>query len=360
MAAPRFSRILTLRPASAAADPSISRNSPSSHVERAGAGDQHAARPEHLQGAQVQLLVAADGGFHDALGLGEGGRVEDDGVVLLAGGGVVLEQIEGIGLDPLDLAAGVRVAVELLVLLGDFQGGTRGIDCRHLAAHPGQVQGEASLVGEAVQGLAVGVAGSGGVVLALIEKGSRLLAAERVEVKADAVEGEDRCSTVRPESTAIRAPEAAPTGGCAGPRVRTGCSRENARPSPPSRRRRRSSRSNAWVSTCMDEHVVVFVDDQAGQQVGFAEDHAVGIGVAGELLAELHRAVDALAQKRQKLAFSDDLPTSAAGSRSARSCCRAPSRACRPRSSCTCTNAPGGDVAGLRQVGAIDPEMART
>ncbi len=47
------------------------------------------------------------------------------------------------------------------------------------------------------------------------------------------------------------------------------------------------------------EHVVVLVEDQAGQQVGFAEDDAVGIRIAGELLAKLHSAVDPLAQKWQ-------------------------------------------------------------
>ena len=105
---------------------------------------------------------------------------------------VVLEQVEGVGLDPLDLAAGVGVAVELFILLSDFQRRTGGIHRRHLAAHPGQVQSESSLVGEAVEGLAVGIASGCGVVLALIEEGASLLAAEAVEVKADAVQSEDR------------------------------------------------------------------------------------------------------------------------------------------------------------------------
>ncbi len=74
-------------------------------VERARAADQDASAAKHLQGAQVQLLVAAQRGGHGALGLGEGGRVQDDGVVLAAGAGVVLQQVEGVGFDPLDLAA---------------------------------------------------------------------------------------------------------------------------------------------------------------------------------------------------------------------------------------------------------------
>ncbi len=43
------------------------------------------------------------------------------------------------------------------------------------------------------------------------------------------------------------------------------------------------------------EHVVVLVDDEPGQQVGFAEDNAVGIGIACRVLAELDRSGDALA-----------------------------------------------------------------
>src|ERR1035441_5684883 len=94
-------------------------------MKRAGAGHQNPAWAKHLEGAQIQLLVAADGSLQNAFGLGKRWRVEDDSVVLLAGGGVVLEQIEGVGLDPFDLAADVGLAVELFVLLGDFQGGTR-------------------------------------------------------------------------------------------------------------------------------------------------------------------------------------------------------------------------------------------
>ena len=51
-------------------------------VVGAAAADQDAARPQHLQRAQVELFVAAQGGFQVLLALGEGGRVEDDGVVV--------------------------------------------------------------------------------------------------------------------------------------------------------------------------------------------------------------------------------------------------------------------------------------
>ena len=69
----------------------------------ARAGDEDSAGTKHFEGAKVEFLVAAKGGVEIALGLGEGGRVEDDGVVAVVGGGVVLEQVEGVGFDPFDL-----------------------------------------------------------------------------------------------------------------------------------------------------------------------------------------------------------------------------------------------------------------
>ena len=53
-----------------------------------------------------------------------------------------------------------------------------------------EVESEASLIAEDVEGLAVGVLGSGGVVLALVEEGSGLLAFEGVEMELNAVHGE--------------------------------------------------------------------------------------------------------------------------------------------------------------------------
>ena len=78
-------------------------------VVGAGAGDENPAGAQHLQGAEVEFLVAAEGGVEIALGLGEGGRIEDDGVVTAVGGGVVLEQVEGVGFDPFDLVCAERL-----------------------------------------------------------------------------------------------------------------------------------------------------------------------------------------------------------------------------------------------------------
>src|SRR5271157_1590707 len=149
------------------------------------------AKSQHFQGSEIKFLVAAKSGFDRALAFGEGRGVEDDGVVLLARRGVVLEQVEGVGLDPLDLSADVGVAVELLVLLGHFERGTRGVNSRHLVAHSRQVQRETALIGETIEGFTVSITRSRGVVLALVEEGSSLLATETVEVKAHAVQPED-------------------------------------------------------------------------------------------------------------------------------------------------------------------------
>src|SRR5208283_4538371 len=128
---------------------------------------------------------------HGALGFGEGGRVEDDGVVLASGGGIVLEQVEGVGLDPFDLASAVLSPVELLVPLGDLQRGTRRVNRGHAVAHSREVQCEASLISEAIERPTLAIAGSGSVVLALVEEGSSLLSGESVEVKTHAAHGED-------------------------------------------------------------------------------------------------------------------------------------------------------------------------
>jgi len=86
------------------------------NVVGARAGDENSTWAEHLEGAEVEFLVAAEGGIEVALGFGEGGRVENDGVIALAGGGVVLEQIEGVGFDPFDFAP-----IERGVLVGNFE-----------------------------------------------------------------------------------------------------------------------------------------------------------------------------------------------------------------------------------------------
>src|SRR4029077_17906659 len=131
----------------------------------------------HFEGAEIKFFVAPERGVEIALAPGERGRVENNGVVAgtlvrTSWGGVVLEQVEGVGLDPLDLFAFELRLVEGGVLVGNFQSGTRAVDASDLRAVGSEVEGEASLIAEDVEGFAVGVLGSGGIVLALVEEGS--------------------------------------------------------------------------------------------------------------------------------------------------------------------------------------------
>src|ERR1017187_2306884 len=160
-------------------------------MERTGAGDENAAWPKHLQGAKIQLLIAAQRGRHGALGLSERRWIENDSVILPARGSVVLEQVESVGLDPLDLAAAVSGPVELLVLLRHFQRRTRRVHGADGSTCPREVQRKSSLIGETIERVSVSVPCGGSVVLALVEEGAGFLPAESVEMEADSVHGED-------------------------------------------------------------------------------------------------------------------------------------------------------------------------
>src|SRR5580700_222962 len=165
-------------------------------VVGAGASYKDAAGAKHLQGAQVELFIAPKSGVEVALGFGESRRVENDGVVAAVGGGVVVEQVEGVGFDPLDFRI-IPVpwrqiaAIERGVLVGDFERGAGTIDGGDAAAARGEVESKTSLIAEDVEGVAVGIGGRCGVVLALVEEGSGLLAGEGVVVELDAVHGDD-------------------------------------------------------------------------------------------------------------------------------------------------------------------------
>ena len=159
-------------------------------VVGAGAGDEGSAGAEHLHGAEVELLVAAHGAFGGALGLREGGLIEDDGVVLLSGGFVLAEEFEGVGFDPVDL--GCEVRVQVAVAVGYFERAATGVDAGYVATVLGEMDGESALIGADVEGVSAGVSCCCGVVEALIQEGPCLLAGACVEVKLQAVDGEYR------------------------------------------------------------------------------------------------------------------------------------------------------------------------
>jgi hypothetical protein len=56
----------------------------SADVEGAGAGNEDSSGTQHFHGTEVEFLVAAQGFVEVALGLGEGRRIENDGVVAAA------------------------------------------------------------------------------------------------------------------------------------------------------------------------------------------------------------------------------------------------------------------------------------
>lgn len=279
----------------------------------AGAGDEGSAGAEHLDGAEVELLVAAHGAFGGALGLGEGGWVEDDGVVLLAGGLVLAEELEGVGFEPLDL--GLKVGVELSVAVGYFEGAEAGVDSGDLTAVLGHVEGESALISADVERGAGCVAGCGGVVEALVEEGSRLLARACVEVKTKAVDGEDGgelwcfggvLMVWGVEGTGCGVGElfefadlwvgALPEGDTPGVGVYVGAEAVA----------QDFGEEVADVVLCgplgeelEDDEVVVAVGDDAGEVVGLGEDEAAGVvfhGLGGYFVAEGEGGEDSLAE----------------------------------------------------------------
>src|SRR5271165_2751296 len=131
-------------------------------VVGAGAGDQDTAGAKHLQGTQVEFFIAPEGGIEVALGLSEGWRIENDRVKALSGRREVLEQVEGVGFDPLDI-----VAIQRRVLVGDFESGPGAVDSRDARATRGQMKSKTSLVAKNIEGFAVGILSASSVVLAL-------------------------------------------------------------------------------------------------------------------------------------------------------------------------------------------------
>jgi hypothetical protein len=76
------------------------------------------------------------------------------------------------------------------ILVGDFEGGAGAIDSSDLRTAWGEVKGEAALIAEDVEGIAVSVPGGSGIVFALVEEGSGLLAFKSVKAELDSIHGE--------------------------------------------------------------------------------------------------------------------------------------------------------------------------
>jgi uncharacterized protein (DUF2164 family) len=145
-------------------------------VVGAAARDQDPARPQQLHGAQVDLFVAANGRLQLVPGFRERRRVEDDGVVAGPAIDLVAQQVEDVGLANFDVSCPVpfHPALRLSGRLGAH------LHRQHMACARRHLQRKAAGVAEAVEALARRVGGRGQMVLALVEKGAGLLAVDRV------------------------------------------------------------------------------------------------------------------------------------------------------------------------------------
>ena len=153
------------------------------HVKRTRAGDQVPAGVQNLHGAQVQFLVAAQGGIEVAFLAGERGRVEHDEIKPLLFGVGRLQKIETVGFLPLDVFEFIERLAELPLAEG-VGGGVEGED--RLAMRRDRER-ESARVGEAIQRPAVGVTCCSRTVFPLVEKSAGLLAADQVVAQLDAV-----------------------------------------------------------------------------------------------------------------------------------------------------------------------------
>ncbi len=154
-----------------------------------------------------------------------------------------------------------------------------------------EVQSEAALVGADVEGAAGGVEAAGpftgrDVVGALVEEGSGLLSCIGVVVKGKAIEPElragdglfgirrpERCERGRGEAFKLADARVRPLedGGRFQRVMQDACAEAaNGRRVEPASKK------------LQDDEVVVLVDDEAGQLIGFAEAEPAGVGVAGE------------------------------------------------------------------------------
>src|SRR5665647_1960903 len=116
-------------------------------MEAATRGEEHAAWGEELHRPQVDLLVAADRGVERVARLREGGRVEDDRVVVRTRVLLGAEKLERVGLHRLD----VRESVSLGVRARARERGARGVERGDGIRVSREVERERAMIREAVE-----------------------------------------------------------------------------------------------------------------------------------------------------------------------------------------------------------------
>src|SRR5208282_1277971 len=159
---------------------------------------------------------------------------------------------------------------------------------------------EASLIAEDVESLAVGIVGGSEIVFALVEEGSGLLALEGVEMELQLVHGEGGGSffALQQAGGAWRKCFELPDTRVSALEYGGGMQ---------VLRKSGDDRLTDWIGVhglgkdLEGEDVVVAVGDEAREEVRFAEDEAVGVGVVDYGLAVGERVGDALFQECGKV-----------------------------------------------------------
>src|ERR1700746_3632930 len=124
---------------------------------RAGARDEESTGLQELQGAKVNLLVAAPGGGDAIAILGEGRWVEDDHLEFAAHVVILLQNVKRIAFAKGDVGDGIQL---LISACGSNRRGCH-VGRLHMLAVAGYRESEAPVVAEAVEHFAGGIAASG-------------------------------------------------------------------------------------------------------------------------------------------------------------------------------------------------------
>ena len=268
------------------------------HVVRAGAGGEEAAVAHELHAAQVDFAVALDRVLDGVFRLREGGRVENHHVELLSLAFERGEQVEHVGAAEFD---GVGKAVQRGVLFGLRDRKVGGVHAEHvLCARDAGVQREGAGVREAVEHLGVPAEPlNREPVIFLVEEEAGFLAVLDVDDVAHAVfddldvgvefradEALDAVHALLEALLRVAAlVHAADFDAVLGQHLLEQF--DDAQLHFVDAERERFD----------DEHVGEFVDDEAGQKVRLAENHAAGARVHG-LFAVRPGVAHALFEKR--------------------------------------------------------------
>ena len=139
---------------------------------RTGACNKDAAGPEKPHGPVVDFLVSPKGSFQAFLIFGEGGRIEDDGIVPPAFFMPLPQEVEGVSLYTLH----VFEAVAFGVRPGQRHGLGGNVNGFNVVAPAGNLNGKSSGIAERIERSASRVAAGSATVFSLVEVSSGLLA----------------------------------------------------------------------------------------------------------------------------------------------------------------------------------------